>query len=39
MMEKPSPNQEENKNVNNQSTPKLPPKRIKKNCGCGNKKN
>jgi hypothetical protein len=39
MMEKPSSNQEENKNVNIQSAPKLPPKRIKKNCGCGNKKN
>jgi hypothetical protein len=37
-MEKPSSNQEENKNQNKQSTPKYPPKRIKKNCGCGNKK-
>jgi hypothetical protein len=37
-MEKPSQNQEQNTNVSNQSIPKLPPKRIKKNCGCGNKK-
>jgi hypothetical protein len=37
-MEKPSSNQEEIKNSSNQSTIKYPPKRIKKNCGCGNKK-
>jgi hypothetical protein len=40
MMEKPSSNQNENSNNQQaQSSPSQLPKRIKKKCGCGKKRN